>query len=65
MKQGIYEQLICITLGPRSWIAEEARKLLSTYLAAVTRRELKIVRGTDGRQDGCIRADSNCLIGVM
>lgn len=58
MKQGIYEQLInTITrqeiseldpdvyhIGTEKLDAEEARKLLSTYLAAVTRRALKIVR---------------------
>ncbi|NEU62819.1 DEAD/DEAH box helicase [Paenibacillus sp. ALJ109b] len=58
MKQGIYEQLINIitrqeisaldpdvyNIGTEKLDAEEARKLLSTYLAAVTRRALKIVR---------------------
>lgn len=58
MKQGIYEQLIntitreelsaldpdAYSIGTERLDAEEARKLLSTYLAAVTRRALKIVR---------------------
>lgn len=58
MKQGIYEQLIntitrqeisaldpdVYNIGTEKLDAEEARKLLSTYLAAVTRRALKIVR---------------------
>lgn len=58
MKQGIYEQLIntitrqeisaldpdVYNIGTEKLNAEEARKLLSTYLAAVTRRALKIVR---------------------
>lgn len=58
MKQGIYEQLIntitrqeisaldpdVYNIGTEKLDAEEACKLLSTYLAAVTRRALKIVR---------------------
>lgn len=58
MKQGIYEQLIntitrqeisaldpdVYNIGTEKLDAEEARKLLSTYLAEVTRRALKIVR---------------------
>ncbi|WP_307402729.1 DUF3427 domain-containing protein [Paenibacillus anaericanus] len=58
MKQGLYEQIINnITtqqlaaldpeqyeIGKEALDAEEARKLLSTYLAAVTRRALKVVR---------------------
>lgn len=58
MKQGLYEQIInnitmkqlseldpeLYEVGKEKLDAEEARKLLSTYLAAVTRRALKVVR---------------------
>jgi len=58
MKQGLYEQLIntltksklaaldpsLYQIGIEPIDPEEARKLLSTYIAAVTRRALKIVR---------------------
>lgn len=58
MKQGLYEQLInkltkdqlsaldpsLFQIGKESLDSEEARKLLSTYISAITRRALKIVR---------------------
>ncbi|GGE00162.1 DUF3427 domain-containing protein [Paenibacillus nasutitermitis] len=58
MKQGLYEQLInkltrdqlaaldpsLFQIGTERLDSEEARKLLSTYISAVTRRALKIVR---------------------
>ncbi|MNV05852.1 hypothetical protein D3C71_962050 [compost metagenome] len=58
MKQGLYEQLInqitalqlegldptTYRIGKKPMDAEEARKLLSNYLATITRRALKIVR---------------------
>ncbi|MNI36281.1 hypothetical protein D3C73_903260 [compost metagenome] len=58
MEQGLYEQIInnitsqqldeldpeLYEVGKEKLDAEEARKLLSTYLAAVTRRALKVVR---------------------
>ncbi|SDF33519.1 Helicase conserved C-terminal domain-containing protein [Fontibacillus panacisegetis] len=58
MEQGLYEQIInnitsqqldeldpeMYDVGKEKLDAEEARKLLSTYLAAVTRRALKVVR---------------------
>lgn len=58
MKQGLYEQIInnvtmrqlaaldptLYDIGRESLDAEEARKLLSNYLALVTRKALKAVR---------------------
>lgn len=58
MKQGLYEQIInnitsqqlsaldpeIYEIGRESLDAEEARKMLSNYLAMVTRRALKVVR---------------------
>ncbi|WP_053363452.1 hypothetical protein [Bacillus sp. FJAT-27251] len=66
MKQGIYEEIINqqlkneletldleeFEIGTEQIDPEEARKLLSTYISAITRKALKFVRdnGSDGNQ---------------
>ncbi|WP_028612294.1 DUF3427 domain-containing protein [Paenibacillus harenae] len=82
MKQGLYEQIInnvtmkqlaaldpaLYEIGKESLDAEEARKLLSNYLAMVTRRALKAVREQNSNDDEAIFAQvrtCNEIIAVL
>ncbi|WP_276357044.1 DUF3427 domain-containing protein [Cohnella caldifontis] len=70
MQQGLYEQVInrmiaqklaglppeAYAVGKEKLDVEEARKLLSTYIAAVTRRALKMVREQDGTDEDLVLA---------
>ncbi|CAM4410918.1 DUF3427 domain-containing protein [Paenibacillus alkaliterrae] len=70
MKQGLYEQIInnvtmkqlavldptLYDIGKESLDPEEARKLLSNYLAMVTRRALKVVREQNSNDEEAIFA---------
>lgn len=74
MKQGLYEQLINnittkqlaeldpaeYSIGTEPLDAEEARKLLSSYLAAVTRRALKIVREQSSDSEAVLAQVRTC-----
>lgn len=65
MKHGLYEQVInqmiaqrlseldpeAVVVGKEKLDVEEARKLLSSYIAMVTRRALKMVREQDGTDE--------------
>jgi superfamily II DNA or RNA helicase len=74
MKQGLYEQLInkltkdqlsildpsLFQIGKELMDPEEARKLLSTYISAVTRRALKIVREVSDDDEAVLAQVRTC-----
>lgn len=82
MKQGLYEQVInrliasrlaeldpnVMEIGKEPLDVEEARKMLSTYIAAVTRRALKMVREQGGSDEERVLAQvrtCNEMIAVL
>jgi len=74
MKQGLYEQIINkltsqqiasldldqFDIGTEPLDAEEARKMLSNYLARVTRRALKVVREQSSDEDSVLVQIRTC-----
>ncbi|UJF32652.1 DUF3427 domain-containing protein [Paenibacillus hexagrammi] len=74
MKQGLYEQIVnnitrkqlaaldpaLYDIGKEALDAEEARKLLSNYLAAVTRRALKAVREQSSDEEAVLAQVRTC-----
>jgi superfamily II DNA or RNA helicase len=74
MKQGLYEQIInnitsqqlaaldpeLYEIGRESLDAEEARKMLSNYLAMVTRRALKVVREQSSDEEAVLAQIRTC-----
>ena len=70
MKQGLYEQIInnitmkqlealdpaLYNIGKETLDPEEARKLLSTYIAEITRRALKLVREQNSNDEEAVFA---------
>lgn len=74
MKQGLYEQIInnetgrrlsslessVYDIGKEPIDAEEARKLLSNYIATVTRRALKVVREQTNDEDAVLAQIRTC-----